>query len=266
MGSRDHSGGVTLRDEFRAQRWLVSLLARLLWPGRDRYRCPICGYRGPFKHKTTRRYHHSRKDAKCPCCRANERARLQYLVTQEVLAARRGDRLDILHIAPEAILGRWFRKIATRYVTADLFRKDVDYQFDIEAIPFPDQSFDLVFASHVLVYPKDDDKAIREVRRVLRPGGIAIMPVPIVAEKTVDPEGRRFHHEPGLDYPDRFARHFGRVERFFSRDFSGDYQLYFYETALPGAPANQAEPHPRSMRVAEGKYEDLVPVCYVDQV
>jgi SAM-dependent methyltransferase len=254
----------SLADEFGVRRRFAVVLARLLWPMRKHYRCPICAYQGPFKTKVTRRYHHIRRDAKCPCCRANERARLQFLVTAQVIAKHGRGRPDVLHIAPEEVLGRWLKRLGSRYVTADLLRRDVDCQFDIEQIPFPDRSFDLVFASHVLVYARNDAQAIREVRRVLRPGGIAVMPVPIVAEKTADPEGRRFLHEPGLDYVERFEACFDRVERYFSSQFSDEYQLYFYETALASAPPTQAEPHPVSMRVAEGKYEDMVPVCFVE--
>lgn len=250
-------------EGYRFKRVLLSVLLRLAWPFRAVYTCPICHYRGPFKKKTTRRYHHVRTDAKCPCCRANERARLQYLVTAEALSRRGDGQLDILHIAPEKILAKWLRPKARRYVSADLFREDVDCRFDIESIPFADGSFDLVFASHVLVYAKDDLKAIAEVRRILRPGGIAIMPVPIVGDKTVDPEGHRFFHEPGLDYTDRFRGVFDDVREYFSSEFDARYQLYFYESALPGAPAAQAEPHPASMRVSEGKYSDMVPVCQV---
>ncbi len=43
--------------------------------------------------------------------------------------------------------------------------------FDCARIPFPDQSFDLVIANHVLFYCKDLLHSCREIRRVLKPGG-----------------------------------------------------------------------------------------------
>lgn len=168
-----------------------------------------------------------------------------------------------LHIAPERILGRWLNRVSASYVSADLLRDDVDVRFDIQTMPFEDASFDLVFASHVLVYARDDAKAIAEVRRVLRPGGIAIMPVPIVAEKTTDPEGKRFFHEPGVDYPERFKSSFNRVETWYSEQFDECYQLYFYERPLRSE-EGQPEPHPESLRIAANKWQDMVPVCFVD--
>ena len=43
--------------------------------------------------------------------------------------------------------------------------------FDCACIPFPDESFDLVIANHVLFYCDDIRAVCREIRRVLRPGG-----------------------------------------------------------------------------------------------
>lgn len=44
--------------------------------------------------------------------------------------------------------------------------------FDCHKIPFPDHSFDLVLANHVLFYCEDLPAVCREIRRVLRPGGL----------------------------------------------------------------------------------------------
>lgn len=46
--------------------------------------------------------------------------------------------------------------------------------FDCCEIPCPDHSFDLVIANHVLFYCEDLPKVFREVRRVLRSGGIFV--------------------------------------------------------------------------------------------
>lgn len=44
--------------------------------------------------------------------------------------------------------------------------------FACEKIPKEDASFDIVIANHVLFYLKDRKKALHEIRRVLRPGGV----------------------------------------------------------------------------------------------
>jgi ubiquinone/menaquinone biosynthesis C-methylase UbiE len=40
-------------------------------------------------------------------------------------------------------------------------------------------TFDIIWASHILEHVKDDIKAIQEITRVLKKGGIAVLPVPV---------------------------------------------------------------------------------------
>lgn len=52
-----------------------------------------------------------------------------------------------------------------------------------EDLPFEDNSFDLVYSSHVLEHIPDQNKALSEIYRVLKPGGIHFCVVPTRAEK-----------------------------------------------------------------------------------
>lgn len=49
---------------------------------------------------------------------------------------------------------------------------------DITSIPFPDGQFDVVLALDVLEHIDDDTAAVHEIRRVLKPNGVAIIFVP----------------------------------------------------------------------------------------
>jgi ubiquinone/menaquinone biosynthesis C-methylase UbiE len=127
----------------------------------------------------------------------------------------------------------------------------------------PDGSFDIVVASHVLEHVKEDDAALREVARVLSPGGIAVLPVPIVAERTIEyprPVPTEFHHvrAPGLDYFDRYKAHFERVEVHTSQDFPDCYQTWSWDdrTSYPNARAPYRKPMPGK------RHLDAVPVCF----
>jgi len=174
-----------------------------------KYDCPICGYHGPFMDKN------NRLRAKCPKCGELERARMAMLVVNQIYDAKKASETDVLHISPENFLRKLFKEKYKSYISSDLYREDVDHQFDIQSIPYPDNSFDLVFASHVLEYVKNDKQAIKEIKRVLRPGGLAFLPVPMLHKKTIDfeerPSNKRIIRETGKDYFDRYREVFAEV-------------------------------------------------------
>ena len=229
---------------------------------KDTFFCPICEYKGPFiDHNRPVGY---RKHAKCPNCSAKERHRLQYLVIQCVLEDFRTSEMAMLHFAPEAFFRSFFSKRIGKYETADLDREDVDHKVDIQNLPFADSSYDFVFASHVLEHVPDDLKAIKEIRRILKNNGVAILPVPMIAEKTIEypkPIPQEDYHvrAPGyLDYFDRFTPFFSNIKRYTSHSFPNIYQLFVYEDRskwptddCPLRPAMEGE-----------KHIDVVPVCY----
>lgn len=45
---------------------------------------------------------------------------------------------------------------------------------DVCTLPFPDRSFDIVLAMHMLYHASDKDRAVAEIARVLKPGGVLI--------------------------------------------------------------------------------------------
>ena len=190
---------------------------------KHKYICPICNYKGPFMDKNNR--HH----AKCPKCGELERTRMAMLVVNEIYDDHKASQTDVLHISPENILRKIFKKKYKSYISSDLYRKDVDHQFDIEEIPYPDNSFDLVFASHVLEYVKNDKKAINEIKRVLRPGGLAFLPVPMLHDKTIDfeerPPNKRIIRETGVDYFDRYREVFTEVKVYDPSSFDEKFNL-----------------------------------------
>ena len=65
------------------------------------------------------------------------------------------------------------------YVSADLDPTLAMVKMDIMNIPYEEDSFDVILCSHVLEHVMDDQKAIRELFRVLKAGGWAIIRVPI---------------------------------------------------------------------------------------
>jgi SAM-dependent methyltransferase len=260
---KGNDGEVTLRHQARAlENKVSSLIFRLRTTRAESFECPVCGYRGPFMdvHPSTGR----RRHAKCPTCGAAERHRLQFLVLKDILGALDASGLRMLHFAPEPLFRELFRTRFGKYETADLSMRGVDHNVDLQQLPFDSETFDFVFASHVLEHVPDDERAISEIRRILKPNGVAVLPVPIVAEVTVEYPGpnaqEAFHvRAPGRDYFKRYERHFSSVEIITSASHPQKYQLYVYEdrTNLPN------KRYPLRPPMQGERHLDFVPVCYV---
>lgn len=123
----------------------------------------------------------------CPICHANDRVRLVYLYVKSRTSLLTGPN-RLLHIAPELGLADIFAVTETLdYVPADLDRQRYRHlenleTFDLQNAPHPDESFDWIICNHVLEHIPDDRQAMREMRRMLKVGGAAILQVPL-AEK-----------------------------------------------------------------------------------
>jgi SAM-dependent methyltransferase len=172
--------------------------------------CPICDYRGRFWSFGTA----PRPEALCPSCFSLERHRLFQLLLlrhgRQWLAGKR-----VLHFAPEGASQPILQEMAT-CVTTDVAGDGIDCRCGMEAIPFPDRSFDAVIANHVLEHVEDDLRAMRELRRVIRTGGVAILSVPVVLG------WERTYENARIQSPDQRRIHFGQADhrRFYGRDFT----------------------------------------------
>lgn len=119
----------------------------------------------------------------CPRCGAHDRERHLLMYFRALGLFEAMPAIRILHFAPEPHLSRWIVAAAPAgYVKCDLHPTAADVQrVDMEAMPFADATFDLVIANHVLEHVDDDLRALREIRRVLRPGGRAVLQTPYCA-------------------------------------------------------------------------------------
>lgn len=177
--------------------------------------CPVCGVTGPFRDHPRS----GRKAASCGHCGARERHRLLALYLNGHPAwggARRKPPLtgrSLLHVSPEAILEPLLENLA-EYVTADLTDPSVDVRCDLTATGLPGGRFGAAMLNHVLEHIPDDRAALAELYRILEPGGLAVVTVPVV-------EGwERTYEDPAIDTPELRERHFGRWDhvRYYGRD------------------------------------------------
>jgi SAM-dependent methyltransferase len=87
--------------------------------------------------------------------------------------------LKVLHFAPEQAFYKLFRSQKNLdYTTTDLFSPLADVKADICNLPFNDNSYDVILCNHVLEHIPDDTKAMQELFRVLKPGGMGIFQIP----------------------------------------------------------------------------------------
>ncbi|UUC45810.1 class I SAM-dependent methyltransferase [Flavobacterium cerinum] len=85
----------------------------------------------------------------------------------------------VLHFAPEQAFYKRFRNQKNLdYTTTDLLSPLADVKADICNLPFADNSYDLILCNHVLEHIPDDTKAMQELYRVLKPGGMGIFQIP----------------------------------------------------------------------------------------
>ena len=165
----------------RVAGWAVPVLG-LLYAGRGR-KCPICG--GEKRKFLPYGYGKVREDALCPKCLSLERHRLlwHYLMNNDSERERIKNLPTILHIAPEVCLMREFKRIylsaPQNYITADLESPLADMHFDVQQIPMADSSVDIIICNHLLEHVESDHKALKEMYRIMRPGGLGIMLAPI---------------------------------------------------------------------------------------
>ena len=147
--------------------------------------CPICSK--SFRKFLPYGRINPRPNALCPNCLSLERHRLIWLYLKEKTGFF-AQKQPVLHIAPEGCFIARFAKIhGDRYITADIESPLAKVKMDIHKIPFPENTFQAVLCNHVLEHVADDILALKEIARVLKPGGFAIVQVPFFApvpEKT----------------------------------------------------------------------------------
>ena len=139
--------------------------------------CPICGYKG-IDFKPYPQIIH--KEVECPKCRSHERHRALWLYFQKnEHLLKEGNKF--LHFAPEPQFYELFKSKGMEYHRADISKENwwIDEIIDIQNIPYEDNYFDLIYCSHILEHVPDDRKAMKELYRVLKPGGTTLILVPI---------------------------------------------------------------------------------------
>ena len=176
-------------------------------------------YTDPIDNKSFRKflpygYQVQRQNVLSPSTLSLERHRLLWLyLTNETDFFT--SKKKVLHMAPEQCFLARFKKLNHEYITADLDSPIADVKADIVNLPFNDNSFDVIFCNHVLEHIQDDTKAMKELFRVMKKGGMGVFQVPQDLNRDVTFE------DNSITDPKERAKIFGQYDhvRVYGRDY-----------------------------------------------
>jgi len=119
-------------------------------------------------------------------------------------------------MAPEQCFLPLFKKQKNlNYLTADIESPIADMHFDLHSIPLEDELFDVVFCNHVMEHVENPRQCMKEIYRVMKRGGWAIMQVPqdMTREKTLE--------DPAIVTAEEREKHYWQKDhlRLFGRDY-----------------------------------------------
>jgi SAM-dependent methyltransferase len=184
----------------------------------DAFTDPIDGKR--FKSFLPYGYGAQRNNVLSPSTLSLERHRLLWLYLQNETdfldSENSSDKKKVLHFAPEqCFLSRFKNLKSIDYTTTDLVSPIADVKADICDLPFDDNSYDIILCNHVLEHIPDDTKAMQELYRVLKPGGMGILQIPQDLNRALT-----FEDDSITDQNER-ARIFGQYDhvRVYGRDY-----------------------------------------------
>jgi len=134
-----------------------------------------------------------RRNCLCPRCNSIDRERLIYLYLKEKTNVFT-ENITMLHVAPRNSLKKIFKKHKNiKYIAGDKYELGYNYtkdviRIDLTSLKFDDEFYDVIVCNHVLEHIEDDLKALKEIHRVLKKDGFAILQVPISTklEKTLE--------------------------------------------------------------------------------
>lgn len=158
----------------------------------------------------------SRLNAQCPFCFSLERTRVLDFYIEKELNIYQSENIKILHFAPEYAIFRKMMEIKNAvYIDADINPAYARNVIDITNIPFSENYFDFIICSHVLGHVPDEPLAIKEMFRVLKPGGIALVST-LLSDKDVTFE------DENIKTPTDKLKHYGEFDlcRLHGKDFA----------------------------------------------
>lgn len=219
----------------------------------NRYTDPIDGK--SFRSFLPYGYGKQRNNVLSPSTLSLERHRLLWLYLQNetdfFTAAHK-----VLHFAPEQAFYSRFRKLKNiDYTTTDLESPLADVKADICNLPFKDNSFNIILCNHVLEHIPDDTRAMQELYRILKPGGMGIFQIP------QDLNREATFEDDSITDPKERARIFGQYDhvRIYGRDYFDKLRSIGFKVDEVDYTSSLSPEDVNKYCLASG---EIIPVCY----
>ena len=229
----------------------IKPIIRLYLSG-NRYTDPIDGR--SFRSFIPYGYNNVRKNALSPSTYSLERHRMLwlYLKNETDIFTKK---IRLLHFAPEPAFHKIFKNCNNiSYDTIDLNSPLAEIKADICDLPIENDTYDYILCNHVLEHIDDDIKAMSELYRVLKKGGIGIFQIPI------DVERKNTFEDPSITSQKQRNKIFGQYDhvRIYGMD-------YFDRLKSVGFSVNQIYYGEKLSEEEIFKYclskNEIIPVC-----
>lgn len=216
-------------------------------------------YTDPIDGKSFRKflpygYENQRENVLSPSTLSLERHRLLWLYLKNETDFFNTEK-KMLHVAPEQAFYKRFRKMKQLdYTTTDLHSPLADVKADICALPFENNTYDIIFCNHVLEHIPDDQKAMQELYRVLKPGGMAILQIP------QDLSRKHTFEDNSITDPKERAKIFGQYDhvRIYGQDYFDKLRTIGFDVEEVDYTSHLSEEKIDRYRLAKG---EILPVC-----
>jgi SAM-dependent methyltransferase len=202
-------------------------------------------------------YGNQRNNVLSPSTLSLERHRLLWLyLKNETDFFTSSVKKKVLHFAPEQAFYKLFRNQKNLdYTTTDLFSPLADVKADICNLPFQDNQYDVILCNHVLEHIPDDTKAMQELFRVLKPGGMAILQIPQDLSRATT-----FSDDSIVDQKER-AKIFGQYDhvRIYGLDYFDKLRSMGFKVIEEDYTGKISPELVKKYCLAKG---EIIPVCY----
>ncbi len=225
----------------------------VLWLKGNRYTDPIDNK--SFRKFLPYGYENQRYNVLSPSTLSLERHRLLWLYLKNETDFFTKPK-KVLHFAPEQAFYKRFRNQENLdYTTTDLHSPLADVKADICDLPFQDNIFDVILCNHVLEHIPNDTKAMQELYRVLKPGGMGIFQIPQDLTRATT-----FEDASITDKKER-AKIFGQYDhvRIYGRDYFDRLRSVGFRVIEEDYTQKIATEWVNKYRLAKG---EVIPVCY----